>query len=120
MNRYISLYDYGLNLPLEIPQANRVAFDICLVVRAERSDALGSDWATTANQHCSVLLAGPHALYSFQTITPRGVPFDYQHFPGVAHACFVRGDGRQAGEREAMARGKNAALSWLRQFLRDP
>lgn len=57
--------------------------------------------------------------HSFQTITELGVPFDYQHFPGVEHACFVRGDNKKAGEREAMARGKNAALSWFRQFLHD-
>ena len=57
--------------------------------------------------------------HSFQTITTLGVPFDYQHFPGVEHACFVRGDIRKAGEREAMARGKNAALGWFGQFLHD-
>jgi dienelactone hydrolase len=57
--------------------------------------------------------------HSFQTITKLGVPFDYQHFPGVEHACFVRGDNKKAGEREAMARGKNAALSWFRQFSHD-
>jgi dienelactone hydrolase len=57
--------------------------------------------------------------HSFETITKLGVPFDYQHFPGVEHACFVRGDNETAGEREAMARGKNAAVSWFRQFLHD-
>ena len=57
--------------------------------------------------------------HSFQTITKLGVPFDYQHFPRVEHACFIRGDNKKAGEREAMARGKNAALSWFRQFLHD-
>jgi dienelactone hydrolase len=57
--------------------------------------------------------------HSFETITKLGVPFDYQHFPGVEHACFVRGDIKKAGEREAMARGKNAAVSWFRQFLHD-
>jgi len=54
--------------------------------------------------------------YSFETFTKMGVPFDYQHFPRVAHACLVRGDKKKAGEREAMARGKNAAVGWLRQF----
>ncbi|PYI03757.1 alpha/beta-hydrolase [Aspergillus sclerotiicarbonarius CBS 121057] len=55
--------------------------------------------------------------YTFQTVLGLGVPFDYQHYPGVEHACFTRGDSNKAGEREAMARGKNAAVSWFRQFL---
>lgn len=57
--------------------------------------------------------------HSFETITKLGVPFDYQHFPGVEHACFVRGDNKKVGEREAMVRGKNAAVSWFKQFLHD-
>ena len=56
-------------------------------------------------------------LHSFLTIAKLGVPFDYQHFPGVEHSCFVRGDEKMAGEREAMARGKNAAIAWFGQFL---
>lgn len=57
--------------------------------------------------------------HSFVTMQKLGIPFDYQHFPGVEHACFTRGDAKKAGEREAMARGKNAAVSWFRQFLED-
>ncbi len=57
--------------------------------------------------------------HSFQTIMKLGIPFDYQHFPGVEHACFIRGDDKKAGEREAMGRGKNAAVSWFKQFLSD-
>ncbi|KAI9689362.1 MAG: hypothetical protein M1822_010013 [Bathelium mastoideum] len=58
-------------------------------------------------------------LHSFESITKLGVPFDYQHFPGVQHACFTRGDDKKAGEREAMIRGKNAAVGWLGQFLHE-
>lgn len=57
--------------------------------------------------------------HGFETIMKLGVPFDYQHFPGVEHGCFVRGDDTKVGEREAMVRGKNAAVSWFRQFLHD-
>ncbi|KAH9216972.1 dienelactone hydrolase [Leptodontidium sp. 2 PMI_412] len=56
-------------------------------------------------------------LRSFQTISELGLPFDYQHFPGVEHACFTRGDSKHTGEREAMVRGKNAAVWWFKQFL---
>ncbi|KUJ07473.1 dienelactone hydrolase family protein [Mollisia scopiformis] len=57
--------------------------------------------------------------YAFTTIMKLGVPFNYQHFPGVEHACLVRGDENIKGEREAMARGKNAAVAWFKQFLDD-
>lgn len=56
-------------------------------------------------------------LHTFQTLQKAGAPFDYQHFPGVEHACFIRGDERKAGEREAMVRGKNAAVAWFKQHL---
>jgi dienelactone hydrolase len=55
--------------------------------------------------------------HSFVTLQKLGLPFDYQHFPGVVHACFIRGDPGKPGEREAMARGKNAAVGWLKQYL---
>lgn len=57
--------------------------------------------------------------YAFEEIMKKGIPFDYQHFPGVEHACLVRGAEDVKGEREAMARGKNAAVAWFRQFLDD-
>jgi dienelactone hydrolase len=58
-------------------------------------------------------------MYCFQMLMKQEIAFDYQHFPGVAHACLVRGDGTNKGELEAMVRGKNAAVGWLRQFLLD-
>ncbi|OKL61726.1 hypothetical protein UA08_03063 [Talaromyces atroroseus] len=56
-------------------------------------------------------------LYTFETLQQLNIPFDYQNFPGVVHACFIRGDENKPGERAAMERGKNAAVGWLRQFL---
>ena len=55
--------------------------------------------------------------HTFVTIPTLGVPFDYQFFPGVEHACLTRGDPKKPGERDAMIRGKNAAAGWLTQFL---
>ena len=57
--------------------------------------------------------------HTFETLQLSKVPFDYQHFPGVVHACFVRGDPDKPGERAAMTRGKNAAVAWFRQYLQD-
>lgn len=55
--------------------------------------------------------------YAFAALQAGGVPFEYRHFPGVAHACLIRGDERIEGERKAMVRGKNAAVAWYREWL---
>ncbi|KAK0720220.1 dienelactone hydrolase family protein [Lasiosphaeris hirsuta] len=57
--------------------------------------------------------------YTFTSLQKSGNAFDYQHFPRAVHACFVRGDPRKKGEREAMVRGKNAAVGWFNQWFRD-
>ncbi|KAK1757056.1 alpha/beta-hydrolase [Echria macrotheca] len=59
-------------------------------------------------------------LHSFVTMQKNGVPFNYVHFPKVEHACFVRGDLNIKGEREALVRGKNEAVSWARLWLHGP
>ena len=56
-------------------------------------------------------------MYTFEKVMAKGVPFDYVHFPGVEHAGLVRGDENKAGERVAMARAKDAAVGWFKQFL---
>ncbi|EJD36894.1 alpha/beta-hydrolase [Auricularia subglabra TFB-10046 SS5] len=55
--------------------------------------------------------------HTFTKLQELKVPFDYQHFPGVVHGCFSRGDEKVPGERAAMARGKNAAVAWFVQHL---
>lgn len=55
--------------------------------------------------------------YAFETIIKKGVMFDYQHYPGVEHACFTRGDPDVKGEREAFEHGKAAAVAWSGRFL---
>jgi hypothetical protein len=57
--------------------------------------------------------------HTFETVQKIGVPFDYQFFPGVSHACFTRGDKTKPGELEAMVRGKNAAVGWINQRFVD-
>ncbi len=37
--------------------------------------------------------------------------------PGVAHGCLTKGNAEVEGEREAMLRGKNAAVWWLKLHL---
>ncbi|SPO01808.1 uncharacterized protein DNG_04481 [Cephalotrichum gorgonifer] len=55
--------------------------------------------------------------YTFQKLQAGGVVFDYQHFPGVGHGCLVRGDEKDPAGKKAMVRGKNAAVSWMKQHL---
>ncbi|KAF7553574.1 hypothetical protein G7046_g7074 [Stylonectria norvegica] len=57
--------------------------------------------------------------HTFETMLGKKVAFDYQHFPGVHHACLVRGDEHREGEMAAMERGKNAAVAWMKQYLGD-
>ncbi|KIW26504.1 uncharacterized protein PV07_09594 [Cladophialophora immunda] len=57
--------------------------------------------------------------HTFETVPKAGVYFEYLHLPGVEHGCLVRGDPDKAGEREAMARARNAAVTWFRQFLHE-
>lgn len=57
--------------------------------------------------------------HTFVTLQKLGVPFDYQHFPGVEHACFTRGDENVPGDRAALVRGKNAAVAWAKQWLHE-
>lgn len=55
-------------------------------------------------------------VHSFQALRKSGVPFDYQHYPGLEHGCFIRGDGRIPGEQEAMLAGRQATVMWLSRF----
>ncbi|OJJ03094.1 hypothetical protein ASPVEDRAFT_42615 [Aspergillus versicolor CBS 583.65] len=57
--------------------------------------------------------------YTFESLQRRGVPFDWQHFPGVEHACMTRGDESKPGERRALERGKNAVVAWVKQVEQD-
>lgn len=57
--------------------------------------------------------------YCFEAMVLRkkDVPFEYVHLAGVAHGCLTKGDERVKGEREAMVKGKDAAVDWFRQWL---
>ncbi|KAL6231185.1 hypothetical protein BDW75DRAFT_233798 [Aspergillus navahoensis] len=57
--------------------------------------------------------------YTFEALQRVNLPFEYRHFPGVVHACFIRGDENKPGERDAMIKGKNAAVSWFTQYLKN-
>ncbi|KUI57543.1 Protein AIM2 [Cytospora mali] len=58
-------------------------------------------------------------LHTFTTLQRLNVPFEYRHFPRVEHACFIRGSDSEEnpGERDAMIRGKNAIVGWMREWL---
>lgn len=54
------------------------------------------------------------------TVIPtKGVPYDYQFFPGVVHAMATRGDPNAKNERRSMIRAKNAAVAWMKEWLHE-
>jgi dienelactone hydrolase len=57
--------------------------------------------------------------FSNRMIPTLGIPYDYQHFPGLEHAFAVRGDPQNPEEQKGMERAKNSAVSWFRQWLRS-
>ncbi|KAL1851903.1 hypothetical protein Plec18167_007596 [Paecilomyces lecythidis] len=56
-------------------------------------------------------------MFSNLVIPRLGVAYDYQFFPGLEHAFAIRGDPNNPAERRGMERAKNAAVSWLREWL---
>ncbi|KAH7062581.1 dienelactone hydrolase family protein [Macrophomina phaseolina] len=79
-------------------------------------DAVGVPFQVLAPEHDPVYSVELKKR-TFEVGLTAGVPFDYQHFPGVQHACFTRGDERVPGERDALVRGKDAAVAWFKRFL---
>ncbi|KAI1215179.1 dienelactone hydrolase family protein [Annulohypoxylon truncatum] len=57
--------------------------------------------------------------YILETFPKLGIEWDYRHFPGVEHGCMVRGNEKKPGERAAMGRAKDSAVSWFNQFLHE-
>lgn len=55
--------------------------------------------------------------HTFAKLQELGVAFEYRHYPGVEHACFIRGDEKIEGEREAVVKGKNAAVGFYAEWL---
>lgn len=55
--------------------------------------------------------------YANRTIPTKGVPYDYQFFPGVEHAFTTRGNPEDTKELRAMVRGKNAQVNWMKEWL---
>ncbi|KIX93007.1 uncharacterized protein Z520_11280 [Fonsecaea multimorphosa CBS 102226] len=55
--------------------------------------------------------------FSNTTIPTLNVPYDYQFFPGLAHAFAIRGDPQNPSERKGMERAKDAAVYWFRLWL---
>jgi dienelactone hydrolase len=58
-------------------------------------------------------------LYAFRKLVleKKSVPVEWVHFPGVIHGCLTKGDENVKGEREAMVKGKDRAVTWWREWL---
>ncbi|KAJ4301065.1 hypothetical protein N0V90_003155 [Kalmusia sp. IMI 367209] len=55
--------------------------------------------------------------YANEVIPTKGVPYDYQYFPGVEHSFATRGNLEDEKERRAMLRGKRAQVAWMKEWL---
>ncbi|KAK3197079.1 hypothetical protein GRF29_1536g547565 [Pseudopithomyces chartarum] len=55
--------------------------------------------------------------YANEVIPTKGVPYDYQYFPGVEHAFATRGNLDDEKEKRAMLRAKRAQVGWMREWL---
>ncbi|KAI0405261.1 dienelactone hydrolase [Xylaria palmicola] len=55
--------------------------------------------------------------HAFATLLRLNLPFEYVHYPGIAHGGLVRGSEKAENEREAMAQAKDSAVAWLRKYL---
>ncbi|KAH8176526.1 dienelactone hydrolase family protein [Sarocladium implicatum] len=56
-------------------------------------------------------------LLTWQTLQKNKVSFDWHFMPGMLHGCLTRGDETVEGEREAVVRGKEAVVLWLKLHL---
>jgi dienelactone hydrolase len=82
----------------------------------EDIDGIGVPVQLLAPEH-DVTFTAELKSYAFEQIMKKGLYMDYVHLPGVEHGGLVRGDPNVKGEREAMARAKDAAVSWFKMFL---
>jgi hypothetical protein len=57
--------------------------------------------------------------YAFRKLVleKKSMPVEWVHFPGVSHGCLTKGDESVEGEREAMVKGKDRAVTWWREWL---
>jgi dienelactone hydrolase len=58
-------------------------------------------------------------LYAFKKLVLEkgSLPVEWVHFPGVSHGCLTKGSEDVPGEREAMVKAKDRAVTWWREWL---
>jgi dienelactone hydrolase len=52
-----------------------------------------------------------------RAIPSKGLPYDYQYFPGVEHGFAIRGNRHDRAECDAMVRGIGCVVSWFKYWL---
>ena len=55
--------------------------------------------------------------YANTVIPTRGVPYDYQYFPGVDHGFASRGNPDDVKDQRAMVRAKNVMVGWMKEWF---
>lgn len=82
----------------------------------DEMSAVGVPFQMLAPEHDPVFALELRA-YAKETIPKLNVPFNYEHFPGVAHGFATRCHEDTAQEEYSLERAKNAAVGWFIQFL---
>lgn len=55
--------------------------------------------------------------FAVENLMERSVEFGFEFFPGVEHGGLLRGDEKKPGEREAMCRARDVAVSWMARHV---
>lgn len=55
--------------------------------------------------------------YALAEIPKLGVPFDFQHFPGLEHGFAVRGSRDNPAEMKGLQRAMRVAVLWFKEWL---
>jgi dienelactone hydrolase len=55
--------------------------------------------------------------YANSVLPTKGLPYDYQFFPGVVHSFSTRGDPENEREKRSLVRAKNASVNWMKEWL---
>lgn len=79
-------------------------------------DALAVPTLILAPEH-DVMFKPALKEYCNRVIPGLGVPYRYDHYPGLAHGFACRGDFNDPVQKAGMERAKDAVVVWLNTFL---
>lgn len=105
---------------LRIAQARLVDAIVCAHpswATKEDFEGIGTPTLFLAPEH-DAMFPDELKVHAFRCMVEgKRAPFEWVHFPGMAHGCLTKGDIETEGGREAMVKGKAAAVRWWGEWL---